>query len=160
MKSVIKVIEKLISVMFIAMCTVALLQVTMRYVFNKPFYWAEEFILSIFTWVAFVGAALALRKSQHARITILIDKFPKDIRLKVEIGGKLLVAALSALIFFQSIKYNGLANTIKLSALRVPQSMVSFGITFASVMMFIFSIEAIVDLLRNKEQKTETKTTL
>jgi len=161
MNSVVKVIEKIISVLFLSMCAIGVVQVILRYVFDKPLYWAEEYTLSIFTWVSFVGAALALRKTQHARITLLIDKFPKAIKKKVEIGGHVLVIIMSVMLFYQSIKYNGLAYTIKLSALRVPQSMVSFAITFASVMMFIFSIEAIVNLIRNKEEpKSETESAL
>jgi TRAP-type C4-dicarboxylate transport system permease small subunit len=160
MKLFVKIVGKLASVLFIAMCLMVFIQVVMRYVFNKPIYWAEEFSLSAFTWVAFIGAALALRKSRHARITLLIDRFPEALRRKVEMGGHALVAAISVLIFYQSVKYNGLAETITLPALNVPQSFVSFGITFSAVLMFIFSIEAIVDTVRKKARETGTETKL
>jgi len=134
------------------------IQVLMRYVVNKPIYWAEEFSLSVFTWVAFIGAALALRKSRHARITLLIDRFPEAMRQKVEIAGQALVAAVSVLIFYQSVKFNSLASIFTLPALGVPESLVSSAITFASVLMFIFSIEAIVDMVRKKKRETGTET--
>ena len=160
MKSFIKIIEKLASVLFLSMCLMVFTQVLMRYVFNKPIYWAEEFSLSVFTWVSFIGAALALRKTRHARITLLIDRFPVAVRQKVEIGGQGLVALISVLIFYQSVKYNGLAKTITLPALNVPQSFVSFAITFSAVLMFIFSIEAIVDTVRKRNRETGTETRL
>ena len=158
MKIFLKIVEKLVSVLFIAMCLMVFIQVIMRYVFSKPIYWAEEFSLSVFTWVAFIGAALALRKSRHARITLLLDRFPEALRQKVEIAGQGLVAAVSVLIFYQSVKFNGLANTITLPALGVPESFVSSAITFGAVLMFIFSIEAIVDIVRKKERETGTET--
>ena len=158
MKSLIKIIEKLASVLFLSMCVMVFVQVLMRYAFNKPIYWAEEFSLSVFTWVAFIGAALALRKSRHARITLLIDKFPEAIRQKVELGGQGLVALISVLIFYQSVKYNGLARTITLPALNVPQSFVSFAITFSAVLMFIFSIEAIFNMIRKKDREAGLET--
>ena len=160
MKPFIKIVEKLASVLFLAMCLMVFTQVLMRYVFNKPIYWAEEFSLSVFTWVSFIGAALALRKSRHARITLLIDRFPAAVRQKVEIGGHGLVALISVLIFFQSVKYNGLAKTITLPALNVPQSFVSFAITFSAVLMFVFSIEAIVGIMRKRNRETGTETRL
>ena len=158
MKLLIKTIEKLISILFISMCALVFLQVVLRYFFNRPIFWIEDYSLSVFTWVSFVGAALALRKSRHARITVLIEKFPPAVRTKVEIGGQALVAVLSCMIFIQSLKYNNLAKTFTLAALKIPQSFVSSAITFGSVMMFVFSIEAIVDIIRKKNRETGSDT--
>ena len=157
MKIFVKFLEKVASYLFLAMCLMVIIQVTLRYAFNRPIFWADEFTLSVFTWVAFIGAALALRKSRHARITLVIDKFPEAVRQKVEIGGNGLVALISVVLFYQSVKFNGLAHTITLPALGVPESYVSFGITFASVLMFIFSIETIVYILLKKERETATE---
>jgi len=156
MRIFVKILEKAASFLFIAMCLMVITQVMLRYVFNRPIFWAEEFTLSVFTWVAFIGSALALRKTRHARITLVIDKFPEFIRQKVEIGGHVLVALICILLFIQSIKFNGLAHTIRLPALGVPESFVSFGITFAVVLMFIFSIETIVYIILKKERETGT----
>ena len=157
MKIFVKILEKVATYLFLAMCLMVILQVTLRYVFNRPIYWADEFTLSVFTWVAFIGSALALRKSRHARITLVIDKFPEALRRKVEIGGNSLVALISVVLFYQSVKFNGLAHTITLPALGVPESYVSFGITFASVLMFIFSIETIVFIILKKERESATE---
>ena len=158
MKLFVKILGKAVSVLFIIMCIMVLTQVMLRYVFNRPIFWAEEFTLTVFTWVAFIGAALALRKTRHARLTLLIDKFPEAVRQKVEIGGHVLVALICVLLFFQSIKFNGLAHTLRLPALGVPESFVSFGITFAMVLMFIFSVETIVYILLKKERETGEET--
>ena len=158
MKPLIKIIEKLISVFFLSMCVMIFLQVLMRYIFRKPIFWVEEFTLSVFTWVSFIGAALALRKSRHARITLFLDKMPGAMRAKVEIFGHVLVAAVSALIFYQSIKYYDLARTFVLPAINVPQSFVSTAITASALLMFIFSIEAIIKIARKKERETGEET--
>lgn len=160
MNSLIKAIEKIISVAFLVMCTMVFLQAVLRYAFKKPIYWEEELSLSLFTWVSFVGAALALRKSRHSRITFLIDKLPQVHKEKIEIFGHVLVAVISAVIFYQSVKYFDLAKTIILPAIKVPSSYVSFAITFASFLMFIFSIEAIVDIVRKKNREAGLKTKL
>jgi TRAP-type C4-dicarboxylate transport system permease small subunit len=152
MKVLIKIVEKFVSILFIAMCIVVFVNVLGRYIANKPLFWAEEFSLSVFTWVAFVGAALALRKTRHARVTVVLDLLPPRIKKGVEVFGHVLVAAISVLIFWQSVKFFDLANSITLPSLNVPESVVSTAITFAAALMFIFSVEAIILIILGKNQ--------
>ena len=42
--------------------------VVLRYVFNDPLIWAQEFIVGLFTWAVFIGAAAAMRSRMHIRI--------------------------------------------------------------------------------------------
>jgi TRAP-type C4-dicarboxylate transport system permease small subunit len=154
MKILVKIVEKAVSVLFILMCCMVFINVTARYVFNKPIYWSEEFSLSVFTWVSFVGAALALRKSRHARLTLLLDRMPPAVRQAFEIFGHLLVALISAFLFVQSVKFGELTHSILLPTLNVPESVVSHAITFAAVLMFFFSVEAVVYIVLKKGRET------
>jgi TRAP-type C4-dicarboxylate transport system permease small subunit len=42
--------------------------VVLRYVFHDPLVWAQEFIVGLFTWAVFIGAAAAMRSRMHIRI--------------------------------------------------------------------------------------------
>ena len=42
--------------------------VVLRYVFHDPLVWGQEFIVGLFTWLIFIGAAGALRHRMHIRI--------------------------------------------------------------------------------------------
>lgn len=48
-----------------------LLAVFYRYVLNDPLTWGEDFIVGLFTWMIFIGAAAASRSSQHIRIDVM-----------------------------------------------------------------------------------------
>ena len=51
--------------------SLVLLAVILRYVFNDPLTWGEEFIVGLFTWMVFIGAAAALRSNMHIRIDVI-----------------------------------------------------------------------------------------
>jgi len=69
-------------------------QVISRYAFGKPLVWVEEFSTYCFIWSVYLGAAYALIKGRHIRVTTLLEKFP--------FGMQRLVAILTygSLIFF------------------------------------------------------------
>lgn len=48
-----------------------LLAVFYRYALNDPITWGEDFIVGVFTWMIFIGAAAAARSSMHIRIDVL-----------------------------------------------------------------------------------------
>jgi TRAP-type C4-dicarboxylate transport system permease small subunit len=141
------IVEKIGVVLFVLICGMVFTQVVARYLFGSPIFWAEEFSLSVFTWVAFTGSALALRKARHARITLVTSRLPDRVRLKFELGTHILVACVCALIFYQSIRFFDMSHTIIMTALNIPESFVSAAITFGSFLMCIFSIESAVRLV-------------
>jgi TRAP-type C4-dicarboxylate transport system permease small subunit len=150
MNRIVKIIEKIAVILFVCICVMVFTQVVARYLFSSPIYWAEEFTLSVFSWVAFIGSALALRKSRHARITLVTGRLPDALRDKFEFVTHILVACVCALIFYQSVKFFGISHTIIMTALNVPESFVSAAITFSSLFMCVFSIESAVRLILKK----------
>jgi TRAP-type C4-dicarboxylate transport system permease small subunit len=82
-------------------------QVVSRYAFGKPLVWVEEFSTYCFIWSVYLGAAYALIKGRHIRVTTLFEKFP--------LGMQKLVAILTygSLIFFLIVLIrNGLTQFI------------------------------------------------
>jgi len=55
-------------------------QVVSRYAFGKPLLWVEEFSTYCFIWSVYLGAAYALIKGRHIRVTTLVDKFPPEVK--------------------------------------------------------------------------------
>jgi TRAP-type C4-dicarboxylate transport system permease small subunit len=51
-------------------------QVVSRYAFGRPLVWVEEFSTYCFIWSVYLGAAYALIKGRHIRVTTLVDKLP------------------------------------------------------------------------------------
>lgn len=51
---------------------VLLVAVSSRYVFHDPIVWSDELASMLFLWLAMLGAVVALRRSEHMRMTALV----------------------------------------------------------------------------------------
>lgn len=75
--------------------------VVLRYVFNDPLTWSEEFVVTLFVWSVMLGVPSALRARMHIRIDVLILRLGHAARrrlgaLAVACGAVILVAAIYA----------------------------------------------------------------
>lgn len=75
---------------------VAILSVTVvsRYVLNMPVTWSDELASLVFLWLGMLGAASALRKGEHMRLTLFLGRLSPSARSIVD-----LVAAGCILLF-------------------------------------------------------------
>ena len=61
-----------ITVIVAAMAVLLGVGVVLRYVFNDPLTWSEEFVVTIFVWSVMLGVPSALRSRMHIRIDALV----------------------------------------------------------------------------------------
>jgi tripartite ATP-independent transporter DctM subunit len=48
--------------------------VVARYVFDKPLIWSDELAQTLFLWLVMFGSTIALRRSEHMRMTALVSR--------------------------------------------------------------------------------------
>jgi len=65
-----------------------------RYVLSSPIFWADELSLYLFCWATFLGASLAVKRSDMAAVTFLLNRLSERGRI---LGS--LVIQLSILFF-------------------------------------------------------------
>ena len=71
--------------------------VAARYVFHTPLIWSDELASIVFLWLAMFGAAVALQRGSHMRLSYLVDRLPpagRAIAGVLNIGVPLLFVAL------------------------------------------------------------------
>lgn len=74
-------LEKMIMMILLtAFSTVMIVQVAMRYVFNNPFLWAEEFCRYTFVATVAFGSAYCVRNNVMLKVDIIIDLFPEPVK--------------------------------------------------------------------------------
>ena len=54
--------------------------VTARYVFDRPLVWSDELATSLLLWLGMFGAVIALRRSEHMRLTVFLNLTPPWLR--------------------------------------------------------------------------------
>src|SRR2546427_742512 len=67
-----------------------------RYVFHSPLGWTDELAGVLFLWLGMLGAAIALLRGEHMRLTFVLDRVPPALRSWMEAFG--LVVALAFLV--------------------------------------------------------------
>ena len=71
-----KCVDWLSVVLFLIIFILALCQICMRYVLNKPLVWSEELIRYAFVWICYLGWVLGTRNRSHIQITIIVNLLP------------------------------------------------------------------------------------
>ena len=69
----------------VAIISITVLGVFLRYVMNAPLKWTEEVSVGLFVWFTFIGASCSMKKGHHVSIDYFTDKFPPKIRRIVQI---------------------------------------------------------------------------
>jgi len=93
--------DGLLMVMVAVIALILGVGVVLRYVFNDPLTWAEEFVVTLFVWSVMLGVPSALRARMHIRIDALILRLGPGARrmagvLAFSAGAVILLAAIYA----------------------------------------------------------------
>lgn len=68
------------AVLMVTIIVLLLGGVISRYVFSLPVVWIDEAVSIAFIWVAMIGAAIAMHRNEHLRLTLFLDKMPPRVR--------------------------------------------------------------------------------
>ena len=59
--------------------------VVSRYVFHHPIIWSDELASTLFLWLAMLGSAIALHRSEHMRMTALVGMLSPPVRATLDV---------------------------------------------------------------------------
>ena len=59
------IVEWIAAVMVVALAVIVFLQVFNRFVLKAPLAWSEDLAMLLFQWVAFLGAAIGVKRMRH-----------------------------------------------------------------------------------------------
>ena len=69
-------IEWVSAVLMLAIVGMLLLGVGSRYLFSAPLTWVDEAVSIAFLWLAMLGAAIAIHRNEHLRLTVFVQMLP------------------------------------------------------------------------------------
>jgi TRAP-type C4-dicarboxylate transport system permease small subunit len=121
------------------------LGVVMRYVFNDPLTWSEEFVVTLFAWSIMLGIPAALRSNMHIRIDALILRLSPTGR---RVAGLVACAAGAAIVAFAV--YAGIRHADGVWSSLTPMLGFSMGWIFVSLpigfaLLFLHATRMLLD---------------
>lgn len=132
-------------------CIVAIngANVFMRYVFGKPFSWAEELMLFLMILGVFSGAIAVTWRNLHIRIDTIVDRLPPAARRVVQILALLASIVVIGIVMVASFRLVALLQEMdqRSDALSAPswfpQSFVTIGLGMMGFMMAVKLLTAL-----------------
>lgn len=143
-----RLLENVTIALFAVLCVVVFGEVVARYVFNHPYFASDEVTVYTFTWVAFLGSALALRDNRHIGISFFVSLLPPAAQTVVGVITDLIVLAFLGLFLVQSVRFCLMNHSVASIALQIPLSYVSGSLVVMIALMIWYTLDSLVGKIR------------
>lgn len=115
-------VELMAAALLAAMMAIVLANVVFRYVLHSPLVWGDEAASLSFIWMAMLGAAIAVDRHEHLRLTIALPLFPPRMQDVLDVFGRVAVAVLLLRLLPEAVSYAYEESFITSPALGLPMS--------------------------------------
>lgn len=143
-----KVIELICATLMVIMVGTTFIQIVRRYILGTVFPWAEEIAIYSMIWIAFMGAVLCLRHSDHTRIDFFISLLPCKIRKFVEIFDYLLCFAFMMLLSYHSFALLDTLGNFESTGAHIPYLFIYSCILISGILMVPYFIVLIIQKIK------------
>jgi C4-dicarboxylate transporter DctQ subunit len=118
--------EAFMIVALAGMTLLTFVQVVLRYVFDSPSSWLDEFAVLAFAWMTLIGAAVLQRTDSHLSIDLAVKKLPPCGQAAVYALRVVAIVSVLGVLFWE-----GLALTRQMWFIEYPAMEISRGFLFA-----------------------------
>jgi TRAP-type C4-dicarboxylate transport system permease small subunit len=98
------IVEGTAAALVVALAIVVFLQVFNRFVLKTPLAWSEELAMLLFQWVAFLGAAIGVKRWRHFGIELVVKLLPEKTRHRIELLIPLIMGVVALMMITEGIK--------------------------------------------------------
>lgn len=137
---VMKVVEGFSALFVVAEIILLLIGVVSRYAFNAPIIWVNELAAMLFLWLVSLGAVIALYKSEHMRMTLLLNRMGPRTRRFAERGAGLIVAIVGGVLLVPGISYMATQAAITTPMLHISGAVEVAGQLVALALLFYVAL--------------------
>jgi TRAP-type C4-dicarboxylate transport system permease small subunit len=142
------VVEKLLAGgLVLTVFIVVLLQVVLRYIFERPNPWSEELSRFGFIWLSMLGAALAVELRSHFVFDQVVGTLKPKMRLMVRRCTTVFVAAMAVGLIVLGLQLVDLARFQRSPALDLPVSWIYASVPVAGFLMLLHIAAALDTVL-------------
>ncbi|MGF6906478.1 TRAP transporter small permease [Fusobacterium sp. PH5-44] len=162
MKGIKKVVDWIVSIekkvcvtLLVIMVIVNFAQVIFRYVFNRPFGWSEEIILTLLIWFGFICMSIDIANDSHVAITGIYEKFASGMKKFADMARHGLLAIFFGLMAKYGYQFLMVSMRKKMPASRISQGWQSAPLLIGGVIMSLFCIINLISVLIKEEDQKE-----
>lgn len=123
-----------------------------RYVLNRPIFWADELSLYLFCWITFIGACLAVKRTEMAAVTLLLDRFSHTWKRIATVVINLFIIAFSVVVMYYSVIWVSSPSVTNQFSVTIPflKMWVLYSIVpISMVIMILFALDHMIRVAIN-----------
>ncbi len=128
------------AILVVAEIVILLMGVIARFVFDRPLVWSDEIASLLFLWLAMLGAAIALRRGVHMRLTTVVSRMPPRWRGRADALAICIPLLFLALLMSPALDYVDDQSFIETPALSWPGSIRASAMVAGLVLMFAVAL--------------------
>ena len=149
------VLEGFITLCFFVILLLTIILVILRYGFNETIIGGNEAMEYLFIYTTSIGAAAALGRREHIKITFLIDKLAPPLRKTVDVAGFLLISFINGVMISYSVPWIRTVGSFESPVIRLPNRTIQLIIPIGSGLVIIYCLYHILAILLKKPNELE-----
>jgi tripartite ATP-independent transporter DctM subunit len=118
---------------------VLLAGVVARYALNKPLLWSDELAETLFLWLVMFGAVIALRRSEHMRMTAIVGRLPLRWQRWTSTTALLVVGVVLLILLPNAKDYMVTQYAILTPAMHIHDAFRVLGLVIGIVLMLVIA---------------------
>ena len=135
-----RALELLCATLVVVETMILFVGVIARYVAHRPLVWSDELGSTIFLWLGMLGAALAIRRSEHLRMSTVVNALPATLRAFAEPFTLAVTFAFIVMLLPAAIEHVKLEAVVTTPTLEISSSWRSAAIPAGLVLMALFVV--------------------
>ena len=122
------ILNGVITFFFFVIFLLTVLLVVLRYGFNTAIIGGNEAMEYLFIYTTAIGAAVALGRRNHIKITYFVDKLPARMRRIVDVSDLVLIGFINGVMIWYGIPWIQSVGSFESPVLRIPNMMVQASV--------------------------------
>jgi TRAP-type C4-dicarboxylate transport system permease small subunit len=143
----------LTGVMLLVMSVVIAYQVFSRFILGASLSWSEELARYLMAWLVFLGAAIAIRKSELIGVEALVSVASDNIKKVLKLLVYLVCFGFSIFLIVKGFEILDVVKNQRSPAMRIPMTWVYAAIPVCGIIMALNSIVVTIELFRKGGEK-------
>jgi len=133
-------LEWLVTLCFFVILMLTIILVILRYGFNEAIIGGSELVEYLFIYTTAIGAAAALGRREHIKITWFIDKLSPVFRKIVDILGFVLIALINTVMIYYSIPWIRTVGGFESPVLRLPNRLIQISVPIGCGLAILYCL--------------------
>ena len=114
-------------------------QVVLRYGFNRPIGWVDEFAVLVFAWMILIGSVIAQANDEHISMDTFVRLMPEPARRALKMFRYAVVAGVSGVLLWQGLILSRKMVTLEYPGMEISRSFL-YGVLPVCMPLMIYYV--------------------